>query len=94
MNATYSVEYVFEPFSATKADGDTQLANIVVSESQVVAQGDVIGNLFTTNSSAHVHFGLLQNSIAICPEAYFTVSAKNSVLDLIHKDNPTWNMCY
>ncbi len=95
VNSTYSsVAYAFESFSANQADGNTQLANILVSVGQIVAQGDVIGNLFTANSSAHVHFGLLQNSIAICPETYFTVSAKDSVLGVIHKDNPTWNMCY
>ena len=94
VNPTYSVEYVFEPVSLIQADGNTQLANILVSVGQIVAQGDAIGNLFTVNLGAHVHFGLLQNSIAICPETYFIVSAKDSVLGLIHKDNPTWNMCY
>jgi murein DD-endopeptidase MepM/ murein hydrolase activator NlpD len=94
VNPTYIVEYAFEPFSTSQTDGNTQRANISVSVGQTVVQGDAIGNLFTVNPGAHVHFGLLQNSISICPETYFTVSAKDSVLGLIHKDHPTWNMCY
>jgi len=94
VNPTYSVEYAFEPFSTSQTDGNTQLANISVSMGQIVAQGTVIGNLFTVAPAAHVHFTLLQNSISICPENYFTTSAKDSVLRLIHKDHPTWNMCY
>lgn len=94
VNPTYSVEYAFESFSASRTDGNTQLANISVSVGQIVTQGNTIGNLLTVNPGAHVHFTLLLNSISICPENYFTVSAKDSLLALIHKDHPTWNMCY
>lgn len=35
-NSTYSTIYAFEPMTAIQSDGETQLANILVSEGQVV----------------------------------------------------------
>ncbi len=93
-NGTYSVEYAFEPFSTAQSDGDTQRANILVSAGQNILQGDIIGNLYTVGSGAHVHFGLYKNGVAICPEPYLTPTSKDSILNLIHKDHPDWNMCY
>lgn len=93
-NATYATDHIFEPFTTSLADGQTQRANITLSVGQSVAQGDIIGTLLVVGNGAHVHFGLLQNNTAICPEAFFTAVAKTSILDLIHKNHPTWNMCY
>lgn len=93
-NDTYSVEYAFEPFSTIQSDGDTQLANILVSAGQNVSQGDIIGNLYTVGGGAHVHFGLIKDGIAICPEPYFTIDARDSILNLIHIVWPDANMCY
>ena len=93
-NSTYSAEYGFEPMSPSKGDGETQLANISVAEGQTVFQGDIIGNLYAGRQYAHIHFGLLKNWIAICPEPYFTIEAKASIMRLIHKNFPSWNMCY
>jgi len=94
-NFIYSVQYAFEPFSSNQSDGETQLANILVSEGQTVSQGDIIGYLYTAHEEyAHVDFGLLKDWVRICPEPYFTSVARDSVLRLIHKDQPEWNMCY
>jgi hypothetical protein len=94
-NSIYSVIYGFEPNSDIQSDGETQLANILVSEGQTVSQGDIIGYLYAADAqNAHVHFGLLKNWIAICPEPFFTPESKDSILRLIHKDNPGWDMCY
>jgi hypothetical protein len=93
-NATYSVLYAFEPFSLDSADGQTQLANIMVTEGQVVSQGDVIGKLLTVGEGAHVHFGLFDTgSDGICPEIFFTAEARESVIALIHSTHPDWSMC-
>jgi hypothetical protein len=93
-NSTYSVDYAFEPMTPVQADGETQLANISVSVGQAISQGDIIGYLFTSGEGSHVHFGFYKNSVSICPESYFTPEARDSILNLIHKDNPDWNMCY
>lgn len=94
VNSTYSVEYAFEPMSTVTEDGTTQRANISVSVGQNVAQGDVVGNLFTAGLGAHVDFGLFENWTSICPESYFTPEARDSILNVIREDNPAWNMCY
>ena len=93
-DSTYSVEYAFEPFSAVQSDGDTQRANILVSAGQNVTQGDIIGNIYTVDGAAHVHFGLYKNGVAICPEPYFTLEAGISILNLLHVGFPNANMCY
>jgi len=94
-NFIYSVQYAFEPFSSNQSDGETQLANILVSEGQTVSQGDIIGYLYRKHEEyAHVHFGLHKNWDAICPEPYFTLEARDSILSVIHKDHPGWDMCY
>lgn len=93
-NKTYSVEYAFEPFSTDSLDGETQLRNIFVSRGQAVSPGSIIGNLHIAGSAAHVHFTLMKNWEGICPEPYFTREAKESILNLIRRDHPDWNICY
>jgi hypothetical protein len=97
-NDAYSVLYAFEPMSTDRSDGETQLANILVSEGQTVSQGDIIGHLYDPvglGHGAHVDFGLLNEDWdRICPEPYFTSEARDSILSLIHEAHPGWNMCY
>ena len=93
-STTFAVEYSFEPFSSDRAAGDAQLASIVVTNGQRVSQGEVIGRLRPTTQDAHVHFGLMRNNTAVCPEPYFTPEARAAVLTLIQKAYPSAQMCY
>jgi len=93
-NSIYSAGYAFEPMSDDQADGQTQLDNMFVSLGQIVSQGDIIGNLYTTNEGSHVHFSLYQNGVAICPEPYFTPDARGSILNVIRNFWPEATMCY
>jgi hypothetical protein len=81
--------------SAIQADGEIQLANILVSIGQVVSQGDIIGYLYVVDEEyASLNFTLYENGNAICPEPYFTPEAKESILNLIHVVWPDADMCY
>ena len=82
-NSTYTVGYNFE--SQAPNTGQAQFDNILVSEGQLVAQGEVIGNLYSAENpeAAHVHFTLYKNAVPICPEPYFTQTARDSILNLI-----------
>lgn len=93
---TYRLTYVFETFSSKQADGQTQLNMFTVSKGQVVAQGEIIGASYVADPAVQVtvDFGLLKNNVRICPENYFTSEAKNSILNLIHKNQPTWVFCF
>lgn len=91
-NATFIAEYGFE--SQAPQTGQTQLDNIIVVEGQAVAQGDIIGSLYSPNENAHVHFSLYKNWSPSCPEPYFSLAAGNSMLNLIHVIYPASNMCY
>ena len=42
----------------------------------------------------NVHFSLKKNNEFICPKAYFTEAAYQSIMDIIHKKHPDWEMCY
>ncbi len=91
----YLVCYNFETLSSDQADGDRQKESIWVSNGKHVKQGDIIGQLVYGGNGAHVDLGVIQPSKGrYCPEQYFTDDAKASILRLIHKDHPTWSMCY
>ena len=86
---TYSVDYNFE--TQAPNTGQIQLDNILVSEGQEVAQGQVIGYLYSAENPdrAHVHFTLYQDAVPICPEPFFTPAARASILNLlavVHSD--------
>jgi len=93
-NATFVVNYAFEPMTHVQADGQTQLDNIRVIGNQTVAQGDTIGFLHTAGNGAHVDFSLFQDWEPICPEPYFTPEARDSILNLLHVVWPDADMCY
>lgn len=93
-NATYGLDYIFEPFSTSAAVGQTQLSNVVVRVGQSVATGDLMGRLVYGTSGAHLHFDLRKNGAFICPEPYFSASAAAAILAVMHKSQPTWSMCY
>jgi len=80
--------------TAIQSDGETQLANILVSEGLVLAQGDIIGYLISTGKASFVDFGLYKNGDAICLEPYFSQEATESILRLIHIVWSDAAMCY
>jgi hypothetical protein len=93
IDATYWVGYAFEPMS-DEADADLQLTHIVVSEGQPVSQGDILGYLLTAGPGAHVHFSIYEVWDAICPEPYFTDTARNSILTVLGWTWPYARICY
>lgn len=82
-DTTYSVDYNFE--TQAPDTGQIQLANILVSEGQLVAQGEVIGYLYSAANPdrAHVHFTLYQDAVPVCPAPFFTAAARESILNLV-----------
>jgi len=88
-DSTYSIGYNLE--NQAPNTGQTQYENISIEEGQLVAQGDIIGHLYSAENpeKAHVHFTLYENAIPICPEPYFTQAARDSIMNLIavaHQD--------
>jgi hypothetical protein len=88
-DSIYTIGYNFE--SQAPNTGQIQYNNILVEEGQLVAQGEIIGYLYSAENPkrAHVHFTLFKNAIPICPEPYFTQAARESILNLIavvHQD--------
>ena len=94
IDATYWAGYAFEPMSDQESDADFQLTQLLVSEGQTVAQGDVIGYLLTVGPGAHVHFSLYEVWDPICPDPYFTPAARNSILNVLRWTWPYAQICY
>ncbi len=89
--------YNFETFSSDDAVGQKQSTNIFVKNGDGVKQGNLIGKLVRGGDGAHLDLGILRtggSGARICPEPHFTEEAKASILRLIHKDHPTWKLCY
>jgi len=93
-NDAYVVFYVFEPMSALEADGEAQLAEVLVSAGDVVAPGDTLATLHSAAPGAHLDLGLLKDHQRICPEPYFTQAAKDAILQLLDAQWPAADMCY
>lgn len=90
----YDLQYAFEIFSSKKSDIDAQMSDILVKLGQYIKQGQIIGYLHRINVGAHVHFGIAKSNQVVCPDAYFTPSAKAEVLTLIQKTYPGAQICY
>jgi len=93
----FIASYNFEVFSDSDAEGARQEANMQIANGSHVNAGDIVGYLFQGGESAHVDFGIKPTSetpTMSCPQPYFTTEAYNSIMGLIHKDQPTWEMCY
>ena len=93
-DATFGVGYAFEPMSPEQDFGDAQQANIAVTLNTVVKPGDIIGRLVRGTDAAHVHFGFFRDHEQVCPEPYLAPDVRQELLDLIHQDNPHWQICH
>jgi hypothetical protein len=94
-DATSYFGYYFEPgTSASLADGQLQLSNIVVSVGQSVSPGAIIGYLHAAQADGQVHFGIKKNGQPACPESHFISPARESILRLLQVRYPSANMCY
>lgn len=87
-------EYAFIPMTSNPADGEAQLAAIVVAPGQAVAAGDPIGSLYWADTYSIVHFCLFEEWTPICPEPYFTPEARASILRLLNNRWPGAQICY
>ena len=92
-DATYSVDYNFE--TQAPNTGQIQLDHILVTQGQEIAQGQLLGYLYSAENPdrAHVHFTLYQNAVPICPAPFFTPAARNSILNLVAVVHPDVVMC-
>ena len=92
----YSFTYAFETFSSNPEDGQAQLNMISVTKGQAVEQGQIIGYSYMPDPTKQVtlDFTFSKDQQLICPESYFSAEAQASILNLIHKDQPTWVFCF
>ena len=90
----FMLVYSFEPFTKEETVGQEQLKQITVKAGDNVTKNDVIGALVLSEGSGHVHFSLKQNNEFICPKEYFTEEGYDSIMRIIHKTHPDWEMCY
>jgi len=86
--------YGFFTGSGDRADGDAQLAAMVVVNAQRVAAGDPVGSLRTPNADARLEFTVMVNNKGVCPERYLATDVKDAMVGLLRLAYPGANMCY
>jgi len=100
-----TTKYYLQTMSSDPLVGQAQLDNILVALGQIVTQGTIIGYLNKVNQDTHLHFELLQfgqsefhvlgvTGIPLCPQAQFSLSARNSVSNLLQTVWPDAELCY
>ena len=96
LDAIWSAWYAFEPMLPIRQAGEFQLQKIAVSEGDQVQEGDILGELYnaTAEGGSHVHFTLNINDEPVCPKPYFSPQARMSIMEIIHRGHPDWDMCY
>ena len=91
--------------STDSVTGELQRSLIVVSEGDVVSQGDPVGALYAAGEGAHVQFGVVQYGssffsslgvppLPICPEPHFADPDRASILNLLYVAWPNADLCY
>lgn len=82
VNERYTIGYAIEPMRSDDATGAAQQALIIVKEGQMVAAGDVLGELIGGENGAHIHWGINDNTInqAICPAPFLSTTQQAELL--------------
>lgn len=93
-NDTTYIEYIFEMMSAIYSHATTQLSAISVNVGDWVIIDWDLGLYKPGNSLAHIHFSVIENGIRPPLNKYFSISAFNNMIDLLHSFSPTWNLIY
>jgi hypothetical protein len=100
-NDDFEIFYAFESFAQNETYGQIQLDAITVEIGQKVTQGEIIGQLFMHEPSAHIHFMIQRKFRPVCPYLYFNTVAK-SIFDTLwpligtgtHPCNSTSLLCF
>ena len=93
-NGTASLWYGFEPWTNSTLEQAQQVAMFNFEVGTWVAKGDVIAKFLAKAGSAHIHFGVVQESVWRDPVLYLSTSGYNELLGLIHDFHPTWDISY
>ncbi|WXG44396.1 MAG: hypothetical protein WED04_10240 [Promethearchaeati archaeon SRVP18_Atabeyarchaeia-1] len=94
INSQWAIEIIFESWALNETYGNLEADAVSVVLGQLVVANQTVGNLLVFGNGAHVHFGVLSNSNAICPYNVFTPSAKATFATQFYKVNstPSWYM--
>jgi len=89
-NRSIELCYCFEPWTMLSADWDHQKALIAVKVGDWVEEGDIIGVFLNAGSGAHIHFDLKEKGIRYRLDRYYTPTAYQDMMDLVHIYHPEW----
>ncbi len=77
INWAYSLEIAFESWALNETFADIQREAITLKVNQIVAQGEMLGELLYHGDGTHIHFMIRYKGDAVCPYNFFSESAKN-----------------
>lgn len=96
-NKEWKFMYVFENLTKEDSDRDIQLANISVTESQIIEAGDIIGYLHIVPPTYyHVHISFYHHGNEVCPIDYFRTDVRSEIMGLFESayPDPSYRICY
>jgi len=74
----------FEPWALNETFANIQRDAINVEEGEIIAKGEVLGELLYQGSGTHIHFGMYDMGESVCAYHYYSNTAK-SIFD------PLWD---
>ncbi|HME53147.1 MAG TPA: peptidoglycan DD-metalloendopeptidase family protein [Candidatus Lokiarchaeia archaeon] len=93
-SATLVLLYNLEPWTNSTTKRDYVVSQIQVKVGDWVVKGQSLGTFVGYSDGSHVHFGVLVNNNAVCPQPYFGVPDLAELMAMIHSYNSSWNLCY
>ncbi len=93
-NASIVLLYNFEPWTDDPDSAYRQLRLLNVAVGDWVERGERIATFLYLASGAHIHFGVIKDSTAVCPRPFFSQGAYSELMGLVHTYHPDWELCY
>ncbi|MFX1344999.1 MAG: M23 family metallopeptidase [Promethearchaeota archaeon] len=94
-NSEIQCEYILELYTNSLIDIMNQLSKIYITEGEWIMLGWGIGDFQQISVASHIHFAIREKGEYLPLDRYFSSTAYDLMMDLIHDYEPSWNyLCY
>lgn len=94
-NSDIQCEYILELYTDSLSEIMTQLSKIYITEGEWIMLGWGIGDFHYISAASHIHFAIRENSEYLPLDKYFSPTAYDLMMDLIHDKGLSWTyLCY
>ena len=94
-NSEIQCEYILELYTDNLTNIMNQLSKIYITEGEWIMLGWAIGDFQQVSAASYIHFAIRENGEYLPLDKYFSSSAYNLMMNLIHDYQAGWNyLCY